>query len=216
MYLFRKCIFNHPLLHVQCISKIFWLQEYCYFRGVLTVIDFEWTVSISRVTSSFYLGYCVCLKQTLVIPPFKGIDELSTWFAGIRSLKDPNYIVEIVCHQEKQGMLLQIKLYPLNKQKKGSLFYYKIVVAIHSFKFNFFFRMEVSARWYHSFQLNYQLWYLLGCMHVFIRRVVCLITSFTIIHFFYGTVIIPRQYCKQTIRSSALCLFSNNFSHPFC
>ena len=60
-----------------------------------------------------------------------------------------------------------------------------------------FFRIEVQARRYHSFQLNYQLWYLLGCRHVFIRRwVCCLMTSFTTIHALYGTVVIPREYFK--------------------
>ena len=54
-----------------------------------------------------------------------------------------------------------------------------------------FFRIEVPARRYHSFQLNYQLWYLLSCSHVLIRRwVCCLMTSFKTIHFLYGTIII--------------------------
>ena len=67
-------------------------------------------------------------------------------------------------------------------------------------------RIEVPARRYHSFQLNYQLWYLLGCRHAFIRRwVCCLMTSFTAINFLYGTVIIPRVYLKQSILSRALC-----------
>ena len=69
-----------------------------------------------------------------------------------------------------------------------------------------FFRIEVPARRYHSFQLNYQLWYRLSCRHTFIRRwVCCLMTSFTTIHFFYGTVITPREYFNQSILSSALC-----------
>ena len=98
------------------------------------------------------------------------------------------------------------------------LFYCKIAaVAIHSFKFTvFFFWTVVSARRYHSFQLNYQLWYLLDCRHLFIRRLVCfLMTSFTVIHFFYGTVIIPREYFKKSILSRALRLvYNTNCSHP--
>ena len=67
-------------------------------------------------------------------------------------------------------------------------------------------RIEVPARRYHSFQLNYQLWYLLGCRHAFIRRwVCCLMKSITNIHFLYGTVIIPRENFKQSILSRALC-----------
>ena len=69
-----------------------------------------------------------------------------------------------------------------------------------------FFRIRVPARMYHSFQLNYQLWYLLSCKHVFIRRwACCLMTSFATIHFLHDTVIIPREHFKQSILSSALC-----------
>ena len=64
------------------------------------------------------------------------------------------------------------------------LFYYKTAVAAkHSFK--------VPAKKYHSFQLNYQLWFLLGWRHVFIQRLVCyLMTSFTAIPFCYVTVML--------------------------
>ena len=47
IYLLQKSTCNHPLLHVQYIWQIFLFQEYCYFRGMLTAIDFEWIVSIS-------------------------------------------------------------------------------------------------------------------------------------------------------------------------
>ena len=75
---------------------------------------------------------------------------------------------------------------------KSPLFYYEIaVVTIHSFKFTVFFRTEVPARTYHSFQLNCQVLYLLGCSRIFIRRLVSyLITSLTNFHFFYGTVLL--------------------------
>ena len=66
------------------------------------------------------------------------------------------------------------------------------------------FRIQVPARRYHSFQLNYKL-YLLSSRHVCIRRwVCCLMTSFTTIYFFCGTVIIPQEYLKQTILLRAL------------
>ena len=66
------------------------------------------------------------------------------------------------------------------------------------------FRVQVPARRYCSFQLNYKL-YLLSCRHVFIWRwLCCLITSFTTIYFFYGTVIIPWEYFKQLILPRAL------------
>ena len=34
--------------------------------------------------------------------------------------QEQNYLVEIAYHQEKQGMLLQVRLYPTNKPKKGN------------------------------------------------------------------------------------------------
>ena len=47
---------------------------------------------------------------------------------------------------------------------------------------------------------------LLSCRHAFIRRwVCCLMTSFTTIHFLYGTVFIPLEYFKQFILSRTLC-----------
>ena len=72
----------------------------------------------------------------------------------------------------------------------------------HTFLWNtVFFQNGSSSKEYHSFKLNYQLWYLLGCRHIFIGRLLCyLMTSFTAIHFFYGTVIIPRNILR----------------HPFC
>ena len=74
------------------------------------------------------------------------------------------------------------------------------VVTIHSFKFTVFFRIDDPARRYHSFQFNYQLWYLLGCSHVFFRRLSLLFeTSFTAIHFFYGTAIIHRNILSNPV-----------------
>ena len=75
MYIFIYC--NHPLLMVQCIWQIFLFQEYCYFRGVLTAIQFERTVSISgalhekgsfplRVSSVNVTKSAVCLMEKIL------------------------------------------------------------------------------------------------------------------------------------------------------
>ena len=131
IYLFQKSTCNHSLLHVQCIGQIFLSQEYCYFRGVLTAIGFEWIVSILEDLFQF-LFRVLCFFETSTGK--EGVFSQRNWLIWYTSCSHPFL--------------------------EGPLFYYKIaVVAIHSFKFTiFFFRMEVPARRYHSFQLNYQLW----------------------------------------------------------
>ena len=61
--------------NVQCIWQIFLYQEFCYFRRVLTVTDFEWTVSISGDYFQFLFRILCFLKEALVvIPSSKGIN----------------------------------------------------------------------------------------------------------------------------------------------
>ena len=73
IYVFQKSTCNNPLLHVQCIWQIFLFQEYCYFRGVLTATDFEWTISIS-VGHFQFLFRILCLFETSICSHFKGTD----------------------------------------------------------------------------------------------------------------------------------------------
>ena len=143
IYFLQKSTCNHPQLHVQSMWQIFLFQEYCYFTGMLTAINFEWIVSILGGHFQFLFRIlCFFETSTCVIAPFKRID--------------------LICHTSYRDPFF-----------KRHLFYYKIAaVTIHSFKFTVFFRTDVPARRYHSFQLNYQL-YLFGCSHVFIRRLVC-------------------------------------------
>ena len=118
IYLFQKSTCNHPLLYVQYIWQIF--LEYCYFGGVLTVIDFEWTVIISG--DRFQLLFrilCFFETSTCSRPFFQ-----RNWLIWHKSCSHPFL--------------------------ERPLFYYKIaVVAIRSFKFTVFiqngsFSKEVS------------------------------------------------------------------------
>ena len=65
----------------------------------------------------------------------------------------------------------------------------------------YFFRTEVPARRYHSFEFNYQLWYLLGCRHAFIR----------------SESVVWWRHLQSSIFSMVLLLFRGNvLSSPFC
>ena len=118
IYLFQKSTCNHPLLHAQYIWQIF--LEYCYSGGVLTAIDFEWTVIISgdRFQLLFRIP-CFFETSTCSRPFFQ-----RNWLIWHTSCGHPFL--------------------------ERPLFYYKIaVVAIHSFKFTVFiqngsFSKEVS------------------------------------------------------------------------
>ena len=75
---------------------------------------------------------------------------------------------------------------------------------------NLLFFWRSSCRRDHSYQLSYQLWYLLFCRYELIQILVCyLTTSFTVNQFFYGVAIISREHLKQSILSRELHLFYN-------
>ena len=67
IYVFQKSTCNNPLLHVQRIWQIFHfrstvISEECLQRQILSGPSV-----FQEATSSFYLGYCVSLKQTLAL-----------------------------------------------------------------------------------------------------------------------------------------------------
>ena len=88
-----------------------------------------------------------------------------------------NYLIELL-HDIVQSPLIILPPAPLPTYLsptfagwKTFILLYKIaLVAMFSFKLNMLFRREVAAMRYQSFQLSYQVWHLLGCSHVFIRR----------------------------------------------
>ena len=123
---------------------------------MLIVIDFEWTVSIAGGHFPFLFRMLYFFKVSTCNCPF----FQRNWLIWQKTCSHPFL--------------------------ESPLFYYKIAVYPYILSnLPCFFRMEVPARRYHSFQLNYQLWCLLGCRHAFIQRLVCyLMTSFTATHFF--------------------------------
>ena len=70
IYVFQNSTYNNPLLHVQCIWQIFLFQEYCYFRGMLTARDFEWTISISGGHFQFLFKILCFLETSTWTHPF--------------------------------------------------------------------------------------------------------------------------------------------------
>ena len=181
IYVFQKSTSNNPSLHVQCIWQIFLFQEYCYLRVALTTTDFEWTVSSSGGHFQFLFRILCFFETSTCSHPF----FQRNW---------------LIWHTTCSHPFLE-----------SPLFYYKIAVepCILS-NLPCFFTMKVPARRCHSLQLNYQLWYPLGCRYVFIQRLFCyLMTSFTATHFFYVTVIIPRER-RQWRRPD---VFIDNFEH---
>ena len=93
--------------------------------------------------------------------------------------------------------------------------FYKIAVAaIHPLEFTVFLQNNSCNKKYHS----YQLWYPLGCRHVFIERYVFWRHELQLSIYFYSNLIISRwgEHLKQSNLSKLPCLLQRRAcSHQF-
>ena len=172
---------------------------YIYFRRTLATthccihnifdryfyLNFEWTVSISRGQSWFLLRLLCLFEISTCSHPF----FQTNW---------------LICRTSCSHPFLERPFILLHKLA---------VVAMYSFKLTLFFRQEIAAMRYYSLQLNYQLWYLLGCRHVFIRIILCyLITSFTSIHFFMVLLLFHGNTLRNLF-CQGLCVYFKTLKH---
>ena len=106
--------------YIQCIWQIFLFKAYCYFKGTLTAIHLRGTVITSEghlQWSSISWGYCVFLKQALIVIPF---------FKGIELIRNSS------CN------------HPLDELP---FFYYqRVIAATHSFKFTVFWQNKNCSK----------------------------------------------------------------------
>ena len=108
MYLIDISISGVLLFQTSAYSDGFWVDRH-YFRGVLTAMDFEWTVIISGGHFQFLFRILRFFETSTCSHPFCQ----RNW---------------LICHTSCSHSFL-----------KSSVFYYKIaVVAIYSFKFTVF------------------------------------------------------------------------------
>ena len=106
IYLFYRTTCNHTLLHAQYIWQLFLLQEYCYFRGILTALDLEWVVCVPGGHFSFLFKIpCFFQTSTCSHHPFQ-----RNW---------------LIWHTSYSHPFLERPLF----------YYKKVVVTIHSFEF---------------------------------------------------------------------------------
>ena len=84
----------------------FFLTKLNNFAGFITSVVKKWLIRMRSLVAApalLVLTYLMVDRRT----PNRGVEEITSWLTS-------NHFY----HQEKQGILLQIKLYPSNKRKK--------------------------------------------------------------------------------------------------
>ena len=139
-------------VYIHCIWQIVLFQRYCYFRGVLAVIHFR------EILPLFQKATCSDLVFQGYCASLKQALAAMLFFKFWVNL--PNQLQP--CIRWRALFLLQKNL---------------LQPCIFS---NLLFLRSSSCRGDHSYQLSYQLWYLLFGRHVFIERLVCYLKTLSV------------------------------------
>ena len=139
-------------VYIHCIWQIVPFQRYCYFRGVLAIIHFREILPLfQKATCSDLVFQGYCASLKQALAAML---FFKFWVNLLNQLQP--------CIHWRALFLLQKNL---------------LQPCIFS---NLLFLRSSSCRGDHSYQLSYQLWYLLFGRHAFIEKLVCYLKTLSV------------------------------------